>query len=284
DLKDKSIRVLHNLSFIEDPTRLFRAVRFEQRLGFCIGRQTERLMRSAVQLKSVKKIAGLRILNELEQILDEPRVVPALDRLGQYDLLKFIDPQLRFEKETASLFVAAERASSWFDLLYTGESYRRWLLYLLCLFDNLSEKGVSRVSGWLGVQPKDRPLLLEQLPKAKRLLRLLKQRRNRDGEPKNSEIYDWLDGLSVEVILYLMARSENESLRKWISLYITELRKEKNILTGADLIALGFVPGKYFQDIFMLLLHARLDSGVKTREEEIILVKQHFSVTGSPCC
>ncbi|MCK5912594.1 MAG: CBS domain-containing protein, partial [Desulfuromusa sp.] len=88
DLKDKSIRVLHNLSFIEDPTRLFRAVRFEQRLGFNIGRQTERLMRSAVRLKSVKKIAGLRILNELEQILDEPRVVPALDRLDQYDLLK----------------------------------------------------------------------------------------------------------------------------------------------------------------------------------------------------
>ncbi|MCK4502279.1 MAG: CBS domain-containing protein, partial [Desulfuromonadales bacterium] len=208
DLKDKSIRVLHNLSFIEDPTRLFRAVRFEQRLGFCIGRQTKRLMRSAVGLKSVKKVAGLRILNELEQILDEPRVVSALDRLDQFELLKFIDPQLRFEPQTASLFVAAERASSWFDLLYTGESYQRWLLYLFCLFDNLSEKGVNRVSSWLGVQPKDSVLLLEQLPKAKQLLKLIKQRRNERADPKNSEIYSWFDGLSVEVILYLMARSD----------------------------------------------------------------------------
>ncbi|MCD6582513.1 MAG: CBS domain-containing protein [Desulfuromusa sp.] len=285
DLKDKSIRVLHNLSFIEDPTRLFRAVRFEQRLGFSIGRQTERLMRSAVRLKSVKQVAGLRILHELEQILDEPRVVAALDRLDQFDLLKFIDPQLRFEPQMADLFVAAERASSWFDLLYTGENYRRWLLYLFCLFDTLSEKGVGRISHWLGVQPKDRVLLLDQLPKARQILKQIKRRRNRRVDPKNSEIYSWFDGLSVEVILYLMAHGENENLRKWISLYMTDLRKEKVILNGVDLISLGFVPGKYFQDIFKFLLNARLNLMINTREEEIILVRKHFSVEdGSPLC
>ena len=84
DLKDKTIRVLHNLSFIEDPTRLFRAIRFEQRLGFRIGRQTERLMRSAVRMKLVRKVGGPRILNELEQLLDEPQVVAALERLDQF--------------------------------------------------------------------------------------------------------------------------------------------------------------------------------------------------------
>ncbi len=277
DLKDKSIRALHNLSFIEDPTRLFRAVRFEQRLGFDIGRQTERLMRSAVQLRSVKKIAGVRILHELEQILDEPRVVAALNRLDQFDLLKFIDPKLHFGEQSANLFVAAERASSWFDLLYTGESYRRWMLYLFCLFDNLSEKGVSRVGDWLGVPLKDRVLLLEQLPKAKQLLKLIKQRRNKQIDPKNSEIYLWFNGLSVEVILYLMARSDSENLRKWISLYMTDLRREKVILNGKDLIALGFPPGKYFQDIFDFLLKARLNLEIDTREEEILLVKKHFS-------
>jgi len=283
DLKDKSIRVLHNLSFIEDPTRLFRAVRFEQRLGFCIGRQTERLMRGAVRLKSVKKIAGLRILHELEQILDEPRVVPALARLDQFDLLKFIDPQLHFEEQTGRLFVAAERVSSWFDLLYTGESYRRWLLYLLCLFDNLSDKGVARVSSWLGVQTKDHVVLLEQLPAAKRLLKVIKLHRSGAGEPKNSDIYSWFDGYSLEVILYLMARSENETFRRWISLYITKLRKEKVALDGAALISLGFSPGKYFQDIFKMLLDARLNLEISTREEEILLVKQKFSVAaGSP--
>ena len=98
-------------------------------------------------------------------------MVAALDRLDQLDLLKFIDPQLSFSRPTASLFVAAERASSWFDLLYTGESYRRWLVYLFCLFDKMSEKGVIRVADWLGVSLQDRVLLFEQLPKAKQLLK-----------------------------------------------------------------------------------------------------------------
>ena len=279
DLKDKSIRVLHNLSFIEDPTRLFRAVRFEQRLGFCIGRQTERLMRSAVQLKLVKKVGGSRILNELEQILNEPQVVSALGRLDQFDLLKFIDTRLRFDQKSAKLFVAAERAGSWFDLLYTGESYRRWLLYLLCLLDNLSEKGVCRVVGRLGIQPKDRILLLEQLPRGKRILKMIRPRRNEQAVPKNSEVYHWFDGLSLEVVLYLMARTENEKLRKWISLYMTDLRKEKVILNGRDLISLGFSTGRHFQDIFCFLLNARLNLEVHTREEEIALVKKNFSIS-----
>ncbi len=277
DLKDKSIRILHNLSFIEDPTRLFRAVRFEQRLGFCIGRQTERLMRSALRLKSVKKISGIRILHELEQILDEPRVVPALNRLEQFDLLKFIDPKLHFNQQIASLFVAAERSSSWFDLLYTGESYRRWLLYVLCLLDDLTKKGVDRVSLWLGMQPKDRQLLNQQLPAAKQFLRFIRQRRYDQSEPKNSDIYFWLNDFSLEVILFLMARSENEKLRQWISLYITDLRKERVILDGTALISLGFTPGRYFQDIFKMLLEARLNGEIKTRDEEILLVQKNFS-------
>ncbi len=276
DLKDRSVRVLHNLSFIEDPTRLFRAVRFEQRLGFTIGRQTARLMTSALRLRSVKKIAGIRILHELEQILDEPRVVPALERLDQFELLKFIDPQLRFDRQTASLFVAAEQASSWFDLLYTEEIYRRWLVYLFCMFESIPDKGLVRVSAWLCVQPKVEVLLLEQLPRARQLLKAIKQRRNRHVTPQNSEIYAWFNGFSLEVILYLMARSENEVMRKWISLYVTKLRKEKIILNGADLIALGFSPGRQFQEIADFILQERLNTGTKSREEEIALVKTHF--------
>jgi len=276
DLKDKSIRVLHNLSFIEDPTRLFRAVRFEQRLGFSIGQQTERLMRSAVRLKSVKKVAGTRILRELELILDESRVVSALARLDHFDLLKFIDPQLRFDPQTAHLLIAAERASSWFELLYTGEDYCRWLLYLLCLFEKLSEKRLSRVGHWLGLQPKDLILLLDQLPRAIRLLKLIKQQKKGGTEPSNSEIYVLFDGFSLEILLYLMARSENEALRRWLSLYVTDLRKITIALKGADLIALGLSPGKHFQEIFSFVLHARLNGEISRNEDEIALVKRHF--------
>ena len=276
DIKDKSIRVLHNLSFIEDPTRLFRAVRFEQRLGFRIGRQTERLMRSAVRMGLVKRVGGARIMNELEQILDEPQVVAALGRLDQFDLLKSIDAHLHFEQSTTKLLFSAEKACSWFDLLYTGEEYRRWVVYLLCLFDRLSEKGIERIVAWLGIHQKDHDLLLVQRSRGLSLLKSLRQRKNGRSRPRNSDIYHWFQGLSLEVILYLMARSENDMLRQWISLFVTELRKEKISLNGQDLISLGLPPGPKYQDIFQTLMDKRLDGQIHSRQDELNLVSKQF--------
>lgn len=276
DLKEKSIRVLHNLSLIEDPTRLFRAVRFEQRLGFRIGRQTERLMRSAVRMNLVKKVGGARILNELRQILDEPQVVSALRRLEQFDLLKFIDPRLRFDQKSVQLFISAERASSWFDLLYTGESYHRWLLYLFCLLGTLSEKGMVRVCNWLCLQPKYQDLLLEQLPKGDKALRIASRRARQKSEPRNSEVYHWFSGLSLEMILFLMSLTNDERVGKWISNYVTHLRKVRVILDGKDLIELGLSPGPHFHDIFLCLHNARLDGEIRSVAEEKALVRDRF--------
>jgi tRNA nucleotidyltransferase (CCA-adding enzyme) len=279
DLKDKSVRVLHNLSFIEDPTRLFRAVRFEQRLGFRIGQQTERLMRSAVRMNLVKKVGGTRILSELRHILDEPQVVSALRRLEQFELLKSIDPRLHFDQHSAQMFVAAERANSWFDLLYTGESYQRWLVYFFCLLDQLSEKGVARVCLWLDLQPKYQLLLLEQMPQGRAALKAALRQSAIQKTAKNSEIYHWFCGLSLEIVLFLMAKIEDERVRKWISLYVTQLRKVRVILDGKDLIALGLRPGRGFHQVFLALLDARLDGEIVSREDEVALVRREFPAT-----
>jgi tRNA nucleotidyltransferase (CCA-adding enzyme) len=277
DLKDKSIRVLHNLSLIEDPTRLYRAVRFEQRLGFRIGQQTERLMRSAVRMNLVKKVGGTRILSELRQILDEPQVISALRRLEQFDLLKFIDPYLHFDQKTAQLIVAAEKSSSWFDLLYTGEEYRRWLLYLICLLSPLSPKGILRVCCWLDLQPKYQNLFLAQLPKGTKALKAAQFRAQSGNTPVNSEIYHWFNNLSLEMILFLMSRTENDQVRKWISQYVTSLRKVRVLLDGNGLIELGLQPGPHFHNVFLALLDARLNGQVRSLEEEKDLVRGRFS-------
>jgi tRNA nucleotidyltransferase (CCA-adding enzyme) len=273
DLKDKSIRILHNLSLIEDPTRLFRAVRFEQRLGFRIGQQTERLMRSAVRMNLVKKVGGARILSELRLILDEPQVVSALRRLEQFDLLKFIDPRLHFGRKSAQMIVAAEKTSSWFDLLYTGEKYHRWLVYLFCLLNSLSEKGMLRVCRWLNLQPKYQELLLMQLPKGRRALKAAHYRAESGRTPKNSEIYHWFNGMSLELLLFLMAWTDDDQVRKWISQYVTTFRKVRVLLDGKGLIALGLEPGPYFHKVFLRLLDARLNGQISSLEDEENLVR-----------
>lgn len=270
DLKDKSIRILHNLSLIEDPTRLFRAVRFEQRLGFRIGQQTERLMRSAVRMNLVKRVGGARILSELRQILDEPQVISALRRLEQFDLLKFIDPHLHFDRKSAQMIVAAEKTSSWFDLLYTGERYHRWLIYLFCLLNSLSEKGVLRVCRWLNLQSKYQELLLKQLPQGRKALKSAHYRATSGKTPKNSEIYHWFNGMSLEMVLFLMSWTDNDQVRKWISQYVTNFRKVRVLLDGNGLIALGLQPGPDFHNVFLRLLDARLNGQIHSLEDEKI--------------
>ena len=92
DIKEKSIRVLHNLSFVEDPTRVFRAIRFEQRFDFKIGRLTSGLVENAVRMDFFKQLSGKRVFTELCLILKEDNPTPAMIRMHEYDLLKVIDP------------------------------------------------------------------------------------------------------------------------------------------------------------------------------------------------
>lgn len=276
DLRDQSIRVLHNLSFIEDPTRLYRAVRFEQRLGFHIGKQTQRLMRSAVQLNLVRKVGGKRVLNEIKHILNEPHVIPALERLEQFQLLTIIDGRIRLDGEIKNLLQAAGRAANWFDLLYTGKDCRRWLLFLLCLLAPLPPAGLRKTIHWFGMTTEEKSLFTEQLPRMFALQRKVRHRLRKGIIPANSEIYRWFAALEIEIILFLMARSEDDRLRQWISLYMTELRRQTIHIDGHDLIELGLTPGPQFQKILGAVLDARLDRHLRTREEELDFVRCNY--------
>ena len=98
DIKDKTLRVLHNLSFVEDPTRVFRALRFEQRFGFTIGKLTSSLIDNAVKMEFFKRLAGKRVYAELKLILKEENPAPTILRLMDYDLLKVIHPGINNRK------------------------------------------------------------------------------------------------------------------------------------------------------------------------------------------
>ena len=100
DIKEGTIRVLHNLSFVEDPTRVFRAIRFEQRFSFKMSRHTHALIANAVKLNFFEKLSGKRLFSELVLILKEERPIKAINRMAELGLLRFIHPRLRFgEKE-----------------------------------------------------------------------------------------------------------------------------------------------------------------------------------------
>ena len=275
DIDDKAIRVLHNLSFVEDPTRVFRAVRFEQRLGFQIGKQTEHLLNSAVRLGLLDKVSGKRIFTELYLILNEHRPLPAITRLAKLNVLSTLHPALSKKVDYARFFDEARRAMDWYDLLYTGQPCERWLCYFLVCTSALDRSGIRNLCDRLQIMPRYRDIMIEQRSAALGILRQL-ERRKPGTQPRNSSLYRWFQPLSTEVLLLMMARASRESVRQWISRYITHLRTVQPILTGHDLEALGFPAGPLFRTILDDLLGARLDNRVVTLDDERAYVLRKY--------
>ena len=271
DLQKRLVRVLHNLSFVEDPTRVFRAIRFEQRLGFAIAPHTENLLRSAVRMDSVAKIGGRRLLNELVLILREKEPIKAIERMAGLGLLPCIHPDLKFIPETRRVIGETGRVLAWFRLLYLDDACEQWQIYLLALCDTLGHEAFEDVCQRLAVPGRVTAKVFSQRRQAQGMLDAL-QRRIRRGPPvRNSELYSWFHPLSLEMLLYLAAAARQDEVKRFISLYLTRLRLLRPTLDGEALKTLGLRPGPEFRRIMDRLLAARLDGEVTTTEEECAL-------------
>ncbi|MDO9080712.1 MAG: CBS domain-containing protein [Desulfuromonadales bacterium] len=276
DLENRVIRILHNLSFIEDPTRVFRAIRFAQRLGFNIGPHTESLLRSAVRLGFVARISGARLRNELITILQEEEPLPILRQLANYDLLPYVQKNLILTEKIAKLFAAAEQTLNWFQLLYTGEVIEAWQVYFLCLTSHLDAAAMEEMTARLQMPEGQRQDLLAGRVEAHGLLTRLTRKKKRAPGPRASEIYDWFSTCSTTVLLYLSARADDD-IRRMISQYLIHLRTIHPELNGDDLHKLGFAPGPIYREILDALRFARLDAQVESRSDEISFVKKRFA-------
>jgi len=269
DVKEKVIRVLHNLSFVEDPTRVFRAIRFEQRFGFQIGKHTQNLMKNAVKVGFLERLSGGRVLSEIILILQEEDPLPALKRMRDFNLFHLVHPSLKFDEQTEVLFEQIHHVISWFDLLFLEQRYERWLIYFYGLIDFLKEGEREALCQRLAMNEKLGKRVLEGKLQADRTLLQIFSWINTDRRPKRSEIYDVLDPLSTESKLFMMAKTTQVATRRYISLYFTQLKDTKPLLRGKDLIQMGMKSGPLIKRALTGLLKARLDEQVITRQDEM---------------
>ncbi|MEW6377681.1 MAG: CBS domain-containing protein [Thermodesulfobacteriota bacterium] len=276
DIKEKVIRVLHNLSFVEDPTRVFRAIRFEQRLGFQIGKHTQNLMKNAVKMGFMERLSGGRILSELILILQEEIPIPALKRMRDFNLFHFLHPHIKFDEEVEALFEQIHHVISWFELLFLEEQYERWLIYFYGLIDFLKEREVMEVCHRLAMNEKVQKKVVDGKRQADQALLQIFSWINADFQPKRSDIYVVLDPIPTEVKLFMMAKTTQVATRRYISLYFTQLKDMKPLLKGADLIRMGIKPGPSIKKTLTDLLKARLDDQVTTRQDEMEFITKSF--------
>ncbi len=269
DIKEKVIRVLHNLSFVEDPTRVFRAIRFEQRFGFQIGKHTQNLMKNAVKVGFLERLSGGRVLSELILILQEGDPLPALKRMRDFNLFHFLHPSLQFDEQAEVLFEQIHHVISWFDLLFLEQQYERWLIYFYGLIDFLKEGEIEDLCRRLAMNEKLKKSVMEGKLQADQALLQIFSWINADRRPKRSEIYNTLDPHSTESKLFMMAKTTQVETRRYISLYFTQLKDTKPLLRGRDLIQMGMKSGPSIKKALTGLLKARLDEQVITRQDEM---------------
>jgi len=273
DIKEKVIRVLHNLSFVEDPTRVFRALRFEQRFGFSIGKLTAGLIENAVKLDFFKRLSGRRVFTEIRLILEEENPVPAIVRLHDYRLLQVIHPLIELDKKLISLLNSTREVLAWHDLLFLEESYIKWAIYFMVFIQNCDQQITLEVCDRLELAPRYRKIFLKDRFTAEAVLNRMERKLPQD----NSSLHKLLTGLSTEMILYMMVCARNRQVKRAISHYVTKLRHVTISVTGKDLMQRGLKPGPVYRDIMQAVLNAKLNGLLQTREDELAFVDNTIS-------
>lgn len=274
DIKDRLIRVLHTLSFVEDPTRCLRAVRFEQRYQFRIGPGTEKLIRNILPLHLLDKLSPARLFNEFRHICDEEEADACLNRLDELGILQALSPQLALSPAKRALLRRIKDVLAWYRLLYFEEAAQPWLFYFLGLNHHLNYAETSNNYTRLGLPSAKKNEIMRQREamRAARPKLAAWQAESDAGAARVSALCDLLRPLSLEFLLYLMASEEDPGLEKTLSRYITQWRREKADITGEDLCRLGLAPGPDFGRLLACALRAKLDGEAPNAKAQLALV------------
>ncbi len=256
DLEQKrNVRILYERSFIDDATRILRAIRYEKRLGLTLEQNTERLLREHISM--LDTISGDRIRHELELILQEDSPEQILERAEGMGVLQQLHPSLRGNSWVVERFrEARQKAIADSDL------------YLLLLVYHLSEEEIEgliarlTIVGELGRN-------MRQMPRLKGDLHALA-----DPAITPSGSYRLLKRYHPKTIAACSLASESPIIRSNLERYLNHIRYVKPITDGEDLKRLGVKPGPYMGRMLKTLQEARLDGHVITKEDEEALVRQ----------
>jgi tRNA nucleotidyltransferase (CCA-adding enzyme) len=274
DLREKVIRVLHNLSFVEDPTRVIRAIRFEQRFGFKIGKLTLALMKNAVKINTFRGLSGRRLFLEMRLLLMEEEPLRAIERMNEFGLLQILSPKIKMTKALRKRLQEIEGVTTWFNLLYLEEPCEQWKVYWHGLTSPLDAKALNELAERFQMTDQESRKMISQRLKVNEVLEEL-YRHERESP---YGLYTLLSQCDTDILLYMMAKADNENIKRRISLYFTKLKGTKVVLKGRDLKALGLPPGPLYREVFDRLLEARLNNLINTKDDEINFVRDKFAM------
>jgi tRNA nucleotidyltransferase (CCA-adding enzyme) len=245
DLERKTIRVLHERSFLDDPTRIFRAIRYESRLGFRMDPETERLAREAIEAGLVRRLSGARVREELIALLGEPEAPTSILRMAEVRLDQAVDPPLR-----AGLN-AVQRLNRLRELVADYEvDAPAWRLAL----ETLVEAGQSVEA--LALTKRDQQIVEGAPVDARELV---------DRDLAGAELADLAARHAPDAPLLALAIGDDARLRDWFE----RLQHVRLEVTGSDLAELGVPEGPRMGEILGELRRRKLNGELDGREAEL---------------
>ena len=260
DLSKKTIRVLHKQSFIDDPTRILRAVRFEQRFSFRTEKQTLLLMKAALRKKLPSNVKLPRYFAEFKKILCEADPLKCLQRLHQLDRFHFLDSKLKVRVRNLSLLHQRIQKARRKPLYGQGNW---WLIYFLGLLGEADDRVVKRVLMKFPFTKNER-ISIQQSRKSSDIIRKLLV-----SNLCSSQVFRILRPLTKEAIYYLRVLSFRAIISRRIDRFLAYDNQVKLCINGEDLKKIGVAAGNRMGKILEDILCLKIDKKISSKREEL---------------
>jgi tRNA nucleotidyltransferase (CCA-adding enzyme) len=270
DLGTGRIRILHNLSFKDDPTRILRAIRFSQRLNFKIEPKTLSLLKEAIRDGLLDKVNPHRMRDELILILKEPSPFRPIKQLGDLGALSFISTKLKISESTQVLFKSIAKEIAWFVKNFPDRRpLDTWLIYFTGLLETLNQALIKMIIDKFGLPKGDQKRITNYYQRRDQIIAFLSKKLLAP-----EQIFLLLEPLSYETIILLCAVSQNKNFKNHLANFFKIYHGQRLCISGSDLSSLGVLPGPEYQKIFARVLAAKLNGQVENRQAELALLKK----------
>jgi tRNA nucleotidyltransferase (CCA-adding enzyme) len=263
DLEGRVLRVLHNLSFIDDPTRIFRGIRYEARYGFRFEEHSARLLRGCIEMGLVGDLSSSRLRDELVALLEDPGAAEGIRRLGAFGADAAIHPHVRGDDEAARLF---SRALELRDEL--AVDVPTWRMGLAALARGMTSEQAYDWLERLKIRRRDVDCIVGAIAVAPRLLERL-----RGGSLDPAQVVAIADPFAPDAPLAALAAEERPELRD----YFERLRDVRLDIGGQDLIDLGLAESPRIGEVLAELRRRKLNGELEGRAAELAAARELVS-------
>jgi len=268
DLSNGLVRVLHNLSFIEDPTRILRAVRFEQRYGFTLEPETEKFLIEAVRLRVLGRVSCDRTWVELKYILEEPQAVKMLARLDKLKILPVLFPGVIW-REVEPVLKKISSSTALLEQWGYPPVCEQWLTYFLALLHTAKMEEAEKISARYHLNKRQKEKISKTILHWREII-------SRNWPDQAGELARLVLALPREAYPLLLSLLPDERHQERFHQILTLIRDSRPAVKGDFIKSLGYRPGPLYREALDVAWRARLEGRVKTKEEEKNLIREYL--------